>query len=195
MRTDLIVVDGYFEDPSLVRREALEMNFFADTNYYQGQRTRARPRDEDLKNFERLLQKRITKWDYPVNGAFQFTTAEDRLVYHVDTQQWAGIVFLTPEAPVSCGTSFFKSRTSLSWRMDPALERPGLSEAAASMAVSSIFAGGYFDSTRFEEVDRVGNVYNRLVLWNAKLIHAASRYFGSDLASGRLFQIFFFDVE
>ena len=195
MRTDLIVVDGYFEDPSLVRREALEMNFFADTNYYQGQRTRARPRDEDLKNFERLLQKRITKWDYPVNGAFQFTTAEDRLVYHVDTQQWAGIVFLTPEAP-GLLRNLFLSIEDLSELADgPGNRTPGALRGRRLDGSLHIFAGGYFDSTRFEEVDRVGNVYNRLVLWNAKLIHAASRYFGSDLASGRLFQIFFFDVE
>jgi hypothetical protein len=60
--------------------------------------------------------------------------------------------------------------------------------------VERIFAGGFFDRTRFEEVDRIGNVYNRLVLWNAKMIHAASGYFGQTIANSRLFQLFFFDA-
>jgi hypothetical protein len=58
-----------------------------------------------------------------------------------------------------------------------------------------VFKNGFLDSTEFELVDVVGNVYNRLVLFDAKMIHAASNYFGNNLNNGRLFQIFFFDLD
>jgi hypothetical protein len=60
---------------------------------------------------------------------------------------------------------------------------------------SIVFKNGFLDSTEFEMVDTVGNVYNRIVLFDAKMIHAASCYFGTNLQNGRLFQLFFFDID
>ena len=40
---------------------------------------------------------------------FNFCVAQDSLVYHCDTQQYAGMVFLTPDAPPESGTSFYRS--------------------------------------------------------------------------------------
>jgi hypothetical protein len=58
------------------------------------------------------------------------------------------------------------------------------------------FGGGAeFDRSRWEEVDRIGNIYNRLVLFDAHYAHGASGYFGSTLEDGRLFQNFFFNLE
>ena len=53
----------------------------------------------------------------------------------------------------------------------------------------------FYDSTSYEVVDKVANVYNRLVLWDAKAIHAATNYFGDSIENARFFQLFFFDVE
>ena len=57
------------------------------------------------------------------------------------------------------------------------------------------FSTGFYDSTQFDVVDVVGNVYNRLVIWDALTLHAATKYFGTDLHNSRLFHLFFFDVE
>jgi hypothetical protein len=54
--------------------------------------------------------------------------------------------------------------------------------------------GAELDRSRWEEVDRVANLYNRLVLFDAHLAHGASAYFGDRLESARLFQNFFFNV-
>jgi hypothetical protein len=54
--------------------------------------------------------------------------------------------------------------------------------------------GAEFDRGRWEEVDRVANLYNRLVLFDAHLAHGASAYFGDRLEDARLFQNFFFNV-
>ena len=43
--------------------------------------------------------------------------------------------------------------------------------------------GAEFDRNRWEELDRVANLYNRLVLFDAHLAHGASAYFGNTLAN------------
>jgi hypothetical protein len=57
-----------------------------------------------------------------------------------------------------------------------------------------IFKNNFYDKSGLEVVDVVGNVYNRLFIFNAKSIHAASEYFGDTKENSRLFQIFFFDA-
>ena len=59
----------------------------------------------------------------------------------------------------------------------------------------NIFKGNFYDDTPFEVVDKIGNKYNRCVLMDARLIHAASRYFGDAITNDRLFQIYFFNTE
>lgn len=52
----------------------------------------------------------------------------------------------------------------------------------------------HLDGTSFEPVDVVGNVYNRLVIFDASCIHSASQYFGTVKENARLWQMFFFDT-
>ena len=49
------------------------------------------------------------------------------------------------------------------------------------------------DKTITEPVDSIGNVYNRLVIFNAGLLHSALGYFGYNKNNSRLWQMFFFD--
>jgi hypothetical protein len=44
-----------------------------------------------------------------------------------------------------------------------------------------------------ELVGTTGNVFNRLVLFDAKCIHSANEYFGTTKENSRLFHLFFFD--
>jgi hypothetical protein len=60
---------------------------------------------------------------------------------------------------------------------------------------NKVFKNGFLDSTEFDIVDVVGNVYNRLILFDSQQIHSASTYFGNNLNNGRLFQLFFFDLD
>ena len=52
----------------------------------------------------------------------------------------------------------------------------------------------FLDPSKWEEIDRIGNKYNRFAMWDASLIHAATSYFGKSKESGRLFHMFFFDA-
>jgi hypothetical protein len=51
------------------------------------------------------------------------------------------------------------------------------------------------DLTKWELVDQVGNVFNRLVLFDANRYHMSMDYFGDSSSNGRLFQVFFFSTE
>ena len=51
------------------------------------------------------------------------------------------------------------------------------------------------DYTKWELVDRVGNVFNRLVLFNSTQFHASLDYFGTCKEDARLFQVFSFSTE
>lgn len=178
------VVDNFYENPDAVREFALSLEFNYHPSYHKGKRTDLCYRFDGLKErFEQLVGRKITNWEkYGTNGCFQYCTIEDQLVYHCDTQQYAGVLFLTPDAPVTTGTSLFRSiHTKI-------MKVPEKDHAL-------VFQNGYLDPTQFERADSVGNVYNRLILFDSLAIHAASEYFGSTKENGRLFQLFFFDLE
>ena len=184
---EIIVVDNFYDDPDLVRELALKQEFNPDLRYHKGRRTSKKFFPVQCKQiFEGLLGRRITNWiDYEYNGVFQFCTAEDPLVYHSDTQSYAAAIYLTPDAPLESGTTFYRSRRH------PEIRKINLD----SPLYNNVFKHGFYDKTQFETVDIVGNVYNRLAIWDSRIIHSASQYFGNNLENSRLFHLFFFDIE
>ena len=138
-------------------------------------------------HFEKLLGSKILDgediggWEYQPNGTFQHCMAEDPFVIHADDQQWAAMVYLTPDAPPECGTSMYRHKDS--------------GRDAIRDGDWDVFKGNFYDATPFELVDKIGNKYNRCVIMDARLIHAASEYFGDNIKNDRLFQIYFFNTE
>lgn len=191
---DLIVVDNFYENPDLVRSFAMNSLGFEPSNYHKGQRSKERFYLNGTKErFEKIIGRKITNWDHPnyANGVFQFTTAQDPIVYHVDTQTYAAMVFLTPNAPLETGTAFYKSKFTGATIFDGTHNQEEFDKTFKGVSTNLNF----YDSTQYELMDEVANVYNRLVLFNAKRIHAASKYFGDEILNARFFQLFFFDVE
>ena len=175
------VVDDFYKDPHAVREFALKQKFSANPEYHKGIRTEEQFFAPGTKeSFERIMGIKITKWeDHGMNGRFQYCTAEDALVYHCDYQTWAAMIYLTPNAPYQCGTNLYAHKNGM--------------RNSRHGDVDSCFTGGYYDSTKFDLVDSIGNVFNRLFIFDAQSIHAASQYFGQSMTDSRLFQIFFFD--
>lgn len=183
----LFVIDNFYEDPVAVRNFALGQMYFDDDGYL-GMRTRKQFFFDGVKErIEQTIGEKITDWEnQPMNGRFQTCKAGTPLVYHCDSQRWAAMVYLTPDAPVECGTSFFRHKktkkhhtSQINWDTEEGLE---------------VFNQKTFvDKTPYEMADTVGNVFNRLVIFDGGLIHAASEYFGWDIPSSRLFHMFFFN--
>ena len=178
----VFVVDNFYADPHAVRDYALSVNYKPDNDWYKGNRSVEKYLTPHIKEaFESIMGVKIREWEsHGMNGSFQYCTPQDLLVYHHDSQTWAGMVYLTPDAPYDCGTSLYASKTTKARHLDD--DPSGVS-----------FAGGFYDSTKFDLVDSIGNVFNRLVLFDARSFHSASKYFGKDITDSRLFHLFFFD--
>jgi hypothetical protein len=152
--------------------------------------------------FGRLLGRPVSEWlGHGANGIFQQTNADDPLVWHHDSQGWAGAVYLTPDAPPSTGTSFWRDRT-FGCRRRPShpLEATRLGSDEAVQAAEKVV----YDPTnlvqpdQWELVESVAGLYNRLVIWDASLIHSATSYTDfsdTGAAPTRLVQLFFFDAD
>lgn len=178
----LFVVDNFYSNPDAVRQYALTHEFVEDLRYYKGLRSTQYYRDDKIKQaFEEVIGENIQNWDnYGFNGCFQITTAKDPQVYHCDTQKWAAMVYLTPNAPVSAGTRLHIHKQT------------GLNHGSQA-DINYAFQGGSYDGTKFDVTAEASNLYNRLVIMDAKHIHSAGTYFGNNKETGRLVHLFFFD--
>lgn len=182
------VVDNFYDRPDQVREFALKQSYVEGGfgRGFIGRRTEQQFLFPDLKpKFEQIMGRPITKWqEHGMNGRFQIAWSGEPLVYHCDSQRWGGMLYLTPNAPYQCGTTLFahkqtRARTYYDSGWDAAwLDIPG---------------DPHLDRTPFEPVDVMGNVYNRLVIFDASCIHSASEYFGTVKENARLWQMFFFD--
>lgn len=186
------VVDNFYEDPDAVRDFALSQKY-DDGNFgelgrgYIGRRTFEQFLFDGLKErFEKIMGRTIVKWeDYGMNGRFQVCYAGEPLVYHCDLQRWAGMLYLTPDAPYNCGTTLHAHKeTRIRHNSHPDIMKTFAHNNGGGMNL---------DRTPYEPVDVLGNVYNRLVIFDAGCIHSASEYFGFNYQNSRLWQMFFFD--
>jgi hypothetical protein len=193
----LIVIDNFYNNAMETRNFILTQEFKVRGNY-PGQRTRSFA-NSDLKD---IIQDYITPFggkiiEFPMpdetnkddnniyNGAFQYTTSRDRSWIHVDGfNNWAGVLYMTPDAPVSAGTGFYKYKDGTTYEADIKI-----------MDNKEEIDAFCQDLTKWEQVDKVGNLFNRLVLFNSKRYHMSLDYFGNSKENGRLFQVFFFSTE
>jgi hypothetical protein len=178
----IFVVDNFYSNPDEVRQFALAQEYQSDIRWYKGLRTTTPFRNNRLKNaFEIIVGEKIINWDsHGYNGVFQITTSRDPQVYHYDEQKWAAMIYLTPDAPLGSGTRTHQSKFN---------KVRHSSEEGVDLA----FNGDFYDSTRFDTVDNIGNIYNRLVIMDARCIHSAGSYFGQNNEESRLVHLFFFD--
>ena len=189
----LVIVDNFYNDPDLVRNYAINHIKFDFSTYHTGRRSLDRfILDGTKEKFEEILDRPIHNWNHPeyANGKFQYCTSYDRVVYHIDTQNYAAMVYLTPDAPLQTGTASYRSKLTGATRFDNG-ETGEIYEKTFKGVSNEL---NFYDKTSWEEVDRIANVYNRLVMFDAKRLHSATEYFGDALENARLFHLFFFDI-
>ena len=179
VKFNLAIIDNFYSNPDQVRSYALSQEFNVLGNY-PGRRTLSDTNESVRDYIQKYMPEPITYFNTSrdetnYNGAFQYTTCEDRSWIHTDyTTKWAAVLYLTPNAPLSGGTGIFRTKTGITYETD-------------NLNVNCR------DMTKWEMVDRIGNVYNRLVIFNSKQYHMSLDYFGDDKNNGRLFQTFFFN--
>lgn len=179
-----IIVDNFYQNPDYIREEALKLDFTVTGNY-PGIRTEALSDywRETLKNYiqDNILRQKITYFPDFYNTAFQYTTENAVTWVHHDETVWAGVIYMTPNAPIEAGTGIYQHKESKIFQ-----HQEGIID--------------YNDiSTTLEDWDLIafaGNIYNRLVLYKGSYYHrSVLPGFGINQYDGRLFQTFFFDTE
>ena len=187
---NLLVIDNFYNNAMETRKYVLTQDFKVRGNY-PGQRTESHANlhlKTMIEGYISHFAGKITQWPLEkeaYNGAFQYTTSRDRTWIHNDEwNNWAGVLYLTPNAPVTSGTGIYRfndgTRTSIE---------------AEAYGKTELLNNNSQDYTKWELVDRIGNIFNRLILFNSKQYHASQDYFGTTKEDGRLFQVFFFTTE
>lgn len=187
MKGSIIVVDDFYYNPDKVREYALSLPFDVNGNY-PGVRTKNQINDDTKQAIQDILWPiagNVTNWldqdGEGYTGAFQVCTVlEQTWIHQDDFNNWAGVLYLSPNAPSDCGTSFYKHKDT------GAFDSSEVGDALDS-------DGG--DYSKWEEVDKISNKYNRLILFRADQFHASTNHFGNNLHSGRLTQVFFIQTE
>lgn len=183
MRTNVIITDNFYNNPDQVREYALTLPFDVTGNY-PGARTKSTLNESTKSGIQQILEPfagKVVKWGDGdgYSGSFQLTTKYEKSWVHTDKyNSWAGVLYLTPNAPVTGGTGLFRYKETKAFYED---ERD--------------YTGETQDMDKWELVDRIGNVYNRLILYRSDIFHTSLDYFGEGPIDGRLFQVFFLNTE
>jgi len=189
---DLIICDNFYNNVDEVRAFALQQDFNVDGNY-PGHRTKSFLTPGIADYISKIVGAEMdveSLGEETYCGAYQYTTAADRTWIHADGwNTWAGVVYLTPDAPVTAGTGLFKHKPTGHYAV------PRLPDGSRNETLMGLINNDAQDYTLWERVDTVGNKYNRAVFYKGDLFHASLDYFGKDLQDGRLFQTFFFNTK
>ena len=191
----LIVIDNFHKNPYEVRKHILTLPFSVRGNH-PGQRTVSYA----TQKMKDIIQEYVMPFggrikDFPIpdenkdddicNGAFQYTTSRTRSWVRNDRiNNWGGILHMTPNAPLQSGIAFYKFKDGTECKRDQDILE---NSQETDMHMQ--------DMTKWQLVDKVGNVFNRLILFNSTRFHMSLDHFGDSKENGRLFQVFFFSTE
>ncbi len=194
------VIENFYENPDEIRKFALKQKFtycheLKNIDYvYPGCRTK------DLFELDKSLYEKVCKklvsvfhntqhdhMRWAITTSFQVVEAKfGRGVLHQDGNTiFAGVVYLTPNAPLDTGTSLFKPNKNFNEEKYQAALKQNDINFKNSQPVSTEF------HNMFDETVRVNNVYNTMILFNAQTDPAANEFFGDSLETGRMAQVFF----
>jgi hypothetical protein len=173
-KQNVIIIDNFYEAPDDVR----EMGKFVNPTVNI---THSSNIFKPL--FEKLLGAEIDSFNkYENEHKFVSSNSNEPIIIDTKSYEYGAIIFLTPDAPVNTGITLYRSKHT---------KKMTVSDSDKT----TVFQNGNQDITEFEPVDIIGNVYNRLVIFNTQLIHAVTHNFGTNFNNNRLVQMFAFDLK
>ena len=202
MKNSVQIVDRFYSNPDDVRKQALAMKY-SEPEYVTGWRTQVWQLRGIKRRIENTFRVRIEYWDDSkaiegANGVFFTAFARgdraERVKVHFDEPpDWMSLlVYLTPDAPSDCGTSFWQHReTGLTAKPT---RRDALRLGLSFEDLKQMIENDGWTRKSWIEIDRIGNVYNRALMFPAGLFHSATHHFGHNLRDGRLYQSFHFPI-
>ena len=203
MRPFVQVLDQFYAKPENIRHQALSMEY-SEPDDLTGWRTNIwQPRG--IKGLiERTFRIQIEHWEDGLttvescNGVFFSAFSKGRRgekvkVHFDEPPDWMSLlIYLTPNAAYDTGTSFWQHRdTGL---IAKPTKRDALRLGLSPKVLEAVLEEDGWKQKRWIEINRLGNIYNRAVMFPAGLFHSATRHFGNNLNNGRLYQSFHFSI-
>lgn len=195
------VIENFLENPETYRQFALKQKYRSLTDIPEAKYVFPGTRSLDLVDLDKSLHEKILKklvtvfhnaeYDtmrWAISTNFQSVTEEYGAgVIHTDTNTiFAAVLYLTPNAPLNAGTSLFKPNSTF----NEAQYQQALLDNDERFKAGEIVMDTSYHSM-FDEIVRINNVYNTLVIYEGKHYHAANQFFGQQLKDSRLTQVFF----
>ena len=193
----VLVKDNFYENPTSVVEAARKANYF-EPELVTGFRSTTVYHEPKVKQkLEKILGIRINRWDKdPIqeNGVFYqgFSNGKRKEVpgVHADWphNDITVVIYLTPDLPFDCGTSLWMHKqTKLT-------DTPTPNDARRLKMkfedLKELFEVECTQRSKWEEIDRIGNRFNRMVAYPSGALHSATRHYGSNIHNGRLYQTF-----
>ena len=182
----LIVIDNFYDNPYDVRKYALTQTFKKPEFPIPGLRTLKLP---DIFNCKEQIQKII----YPykiinMESSFDCLFENHFVTFHKDSikpTRLAALIYLNPDVELKYGTGFYKFK-------DGTMDAIELQKTHFEDTTHSLFT---YDKTIWNEISTIGNLFNRLIIFNGIYYHKPLDTFGDCIDNGRLTQIFAIDIE
>ena len=216
-----VCIDNFLQHPDMLREYALSLDYYTSEDHkknndatipdgnWPGKRTKPLHKlNEPL--FLSLCNKFLSvfydmdhhtsKWNISMNFQLsspnQYGDINEGWVHQDDKTLYAGVLYLTPNAPLNTGTSLFKKR-------DDCLDFS--SDEHARLPNSKVDLYANFDPNKIEEYKKMlkinnsnfvetvnfSNIYNRLIAYSGSTYHGVKNYYGNDMTNERLTLVFF----
>ena len=194
------VINDFYDEPDEIRKYALAQKYtycheLKDIGYvFPGSRTKEL-KDLSFSLYEKVCKKLISVFHIPehdfmqwqISTSFQIVEAEygSGLIHQDQNTVFAGVLYLSPSAPLNGGTSLFKKNATYKHELYDQL----IKENDEHFKNKELIDFTYHQM--FDEVVRVNNVYNTLILFEGDIYHCANNFFGDTKHNSRLAQVFF----
>jgi len=181
-----MVVNNFYEDPLRVREFALSQRIDIEGNF-PGTRTVPFLNSENKNNLQKIFNPygrlykmclhddSIQKCNIQCNhGSFFLNTVNscNSWIHNDDDFEYSAIIYLTPNASFSSGTSILIP-------IDNKFEQIKIET----------------DRTKWVTIDSIGNIFNRVYIFDCQQYHQANNYFGINEEDGRLTQVMWFNIS
>tara|TARA_Y100001937_G_C7037132_1_gene292922 strand:+ start:173 stop:829 length:657 start_codon:yes stop_codon:yes gene_type:complete len=210
------IVDDFYPNPDEIRKKALRLKFIRgistkdkgtprafhpghraipNKQWWWENRIYLRNRWKDIANIS-VHEFESVKSNCSFNLGFEdkpnrlnWLHSDDGFEPNAQTHMYACVIYLTPNPPPNTGTLLLEGKDGSIYDMDRTIGR----------GYDKIFKGNYYDckvSEFYKVHTRVENRYNRLIMYDARLLHAPTDGgFGKTKETARLTQLGFWYGE
>ena len=196
----ITVINDFYDNPDEIRKYALAQKYtycheMQDITYvFPGSRTKEL-KDLSYSLYEKVCKRLISVFHIPehdvmrwqIRTSFQIVEAEygSGLIHQDQNTVFAGVLYLTPNAPLDSGTSLFKKNSTYNHELYDQLIKENDEHFEKKVPIDCTY------HQMFDEAVRVNNVYNTLILFEGDIHHCANNFFGNTKNNARLAQVFF----